>query len=706
VTVAAPLLALALATAAGGGEDDARAGAWKRFPVFVWFHGGPPAGPAAFDVLRRHGLLGCNVEGSDSSDVAAKQGAPFYVDHLAGKGDLYLRPAAFEADQKRLADDLLGFRPARPNCFVADDVAARLDRLVDEGVKRHAPNRPLAYVFDDELSVTRGVNPMDYCFGPECLSGLRHWLIARDGSLEKVNSAWGTRFSSVDAIVPPTTEAARAANAERPLAELSFAAWSDHREFMDGALALRLDELAERVRRVDPGAPVGFTGGQLPSAFGGFDWGRLLRTQTFVEPYEGGLAPALVHGLARPGTKVVSTWFVPDEADARAKYSPWEVFPRVARGDDGAVIWSSGAIFEVETGGEHGGELDLNATGRALAEVVAAARALRAATEGAQRPRADVAIVVSQPSIRATWLVDSWGDGKTWPRRLTSYESDHSSSAAARLGWDAVCGALGLEVGYVDVRDLAGGAPAGAAADGPRIWIVPGGAALSEREVDALLAKARAGALVVADAHALLFDERLRGRDDAALRRLFGVRRATGRKLADLARELARGAADASGAWVVEGDALRADGAERSAFAGFTKVHGAGAAWLLDRRLAGLERAPERLAQFAAGFERELAARGRSPKRTRPGLAAAGRVRWHRRVDGAAEIWIGVRIDGDGASRGEPVEARLDFAEPRRVQERLGRALDPAAFASEAPVAGVAARIDASHPLLLRCEPR
>ena len=224
--------------------------------------------------------------------------------------------------------------------------------------------------------------------------------------------------------------------------------------------------------------------------------------------------------------------------------------------------------------------------------------------------------------------------------------------------------------------------------------------------MDALLAKARAGALVVADAHALLFDERLRGRDDAALRRLFGVRRATGRKLADLARELERGAADASGALVVEGDALSADGAERSGFAGFSKAHGAGAAWLLDRRLAGLEREPERLAKFAAGFERELAARGRSPKRTRPALAAVGRVRWRRLDEGAREWWIGVRVDGDGASRGEAVEARLDFTEPRRVQERLGRALDPAAFASDAPVAGIAARIDASHPLLLRCEPR
>ena len=136
------------------------------------------------------------------------------------------------------------------------------------------------------------------------------------------------------------------------------------------------------------------------------------------------------------------------------------------------------------------------------------------------------------------------------------------------------------------------------------------------------------------------------------------------------------------------------------------KTHGTGAAWLLDRRLAGLERAPERLAQFAAGFERELAARGRSPKRTRPALAAAGRVRWRRLEEGAREWWIGVRVDGDGAPRGEAVEARLDFAEPRRVQERLGRPLDPSAFSNDASVAGVAARIDASHPLLLRCEPR
>jgi hypothetical protein len=81
-------------------------------------------------------------------------------------------------------------------------------------------------------------------------------------------------------------------------------------------------------------------------------------------------------------------------------------------------------------------------------------------------------------------------------------------------------------------------------------------------------------------------------------------------------------------------------------------------------------------------------------------------MRWYRRAEGTAEWWIGVRVDGEGASRGDAVASRLDFPEPRRVRERLGRALDPAAFAGDAAVASVAVRIDASHPLLLRCEPR
>jgi hypothetical protein len=689
--VTGPLLVAMLAAACAGDPADERELAWRRFPVFVWFFGGPPQGEPAFDALRRHGLLGCNVEGSGTSDLAAKSQCPFYVDHLAGKGDLFLHPEAVEADQKRLAADLLRFQPARPNCFESAEVGARLDRRVDEGVRRHAPNHPLAYVLDDELSVTRGVNPLDYCFGPECLAGLRRFALARYGSLEKVSAAWGRRFAKADEIVPPTTEAAREENAGRPLAELDFTAWSDHREFMERALAERLAELAERTRKVDPGAPVGFTGGELPSAFGGFDWWLLLEKLTLVEAYEGGLAPELIHGLKRPGTRVVTTWFVPDEAKARASWSPWDDFDRVARGDDGAVIWSSGAIFD-ESGRE------LNAAGSALAETVAAARTLRGALGSATRPPADLVVLVSQPSVRATWMVDSWVDRKTWPRRLTSYEADHSSSGAAREGWDAVAGALGLAVDWIDVRELA--EKGRLARSGARVVLLPEISALADADVDRLLEFARGGGLVVADAHPLLFDERLRGRDDVALRRLFGVGRKR-RRLDDLAAELQRDAVDTSGAIVAEGAALEATGAAPQRFAGFVKEQGRGAAWLLDRRLAGLARDPERLAKFADGIEVELERRGLSPPQPRADLASAGRVRWRRWVDaagapeGGSELLIATRTGPDRSA----VATTLTFPAATRLQELLGRTLDPV---PAGPVGSVTLHVDASHPLVLR----
>ena len=685
-------LLFALAAAARPGDaPDERELAWQRFPVFVWFFGGPPQGEPAFDALRRHGLLGCNVEGSGTSDLAAQSKCPFYVDHLAGKGDLFLHPEEVEADQKRLAADLLHYQPARPNCFESADVVARLDRRVDDGVRRHASHRPLAYVLDDELSVTRGVNPLDYCFGPECLAGLRKFVLARYGSLEKVSAAWGRRLARIDEIVPPTTEAAREENAGRPLADLSFAAWSDHREFMEQALAARLAELAERTRRVDPGAPVGFTGGELPSAFGGFDWWLLLEKLTLVEAYEGGLAPELIHGVKRPGTKVVTTWFVPDEAKKRESWSPWDCFDRVARGDDGAVIWSSGAIFD------EGGR-ELNGAGIALAETVAAARTLRAALGSSARPPADVVVLVSQPSVRATWMVDSWADRKTWPRRLTSYESDHSSSGAARAGWDALAGALGLSIEWIDVRELA--EKGRLARSGARIVLLPEISALADADVDRLLEFARGGGLVVADAHPLLFDERLRGRDDLALRRLFGVSRKA-RRIDDFAAELERAAADASGAIVAEGAALDATGAAPQRFAGFLKEQGRGAAWLLDRRLAGLDHEPERLAKFAAGFAAELERRGLAPPRPRADLAAAGRVRWRRWVaaagapDAGSELLIATRSGSDRSA----VATTLAFPAATRLQELLGRSLDPV---PAGPVGSVTLRVDASHPLVLR----
>jgi hypothetical protein len=521
--------ALALLAARGGsdpsGGQGARGDGWKGFPILVWFDGGPPPGPKSFAVLARNGLGGCNVEGSDDSAAARAAGIDFYVDHAAGKGDLFLRPKAFDADRAKLKESLADFRPARPNCFNDPAVMERLKKKVADSVKRHAGHAPLGWVLDDEISITRGVNPMDYCFGEECLAGLREVLRRDYGTVAKLNAAWGTKWRDFAAVVPPTTEEARRANDSLPIERASFAGWSDHRGFMRASFAKAVGELVEWARRCGARGPIGFTGGQFPSAFGGFEGDELVRGCTLVEAYEAGVAPELARAQLPPGGKLISTLFVPDDDRKRASWSPFELLRRAARGDDGAVIWSSGAIF-----GPAGDEL--NDAGRALAAAAAAADRLKQLLEGATPFAAAVALYENAASARGAWMLDSWGDGATWPNRLTSHEATHSSSATSRERWAAALSAASIPFRFVGPRELEAGAPAGV-----RCVVLHEAVALSDAEIGALERFASEGGLLLSDDHALLFDERLRGRDGSAWERLFGSKRSGGATLDRLSKE-------------------------------------------------------------------------------------------------------------------------------------------------------------------------
>lgn len=583
---------LALSAMAAPQEVDAarraREKRWEAFPVFVWFHGGPPPGPRPFATLRAAGLGGCNVEASDDGAAAYAAGLDVYIDHLAGKGDLYLRPPVFERDRAALADDPRHHRPQRPSGLCDDALAERLRARVDAGLARHAAHAPLCYVLDDELSVTRGVNPMDYCFAPATLDALRAWLAERHGTIAALNAAWGSRFASFAELLPPTTGEAREAADDVALERLNFAAWSAHREFMEVALARRLVDLASRVAAHDRDAPIGFTGGSFPSAFGGFDWGLLAPALSLHEPYETGAAPELVHSLAAPAARIVSTLFVPDAP--RPGWQPRELLTRIARGDDGVVAWSSGPLL-LRGEGEADGA-GLTEAGRELARFVALGRDLRAQQRGSTPAPARVFIAVSQAAARAGWMVDSWEDGRTWRNRLTSWESDRSSTATAREGWVELLLAIGLPWRFFDER---AGLPAEAlAAPGESLVVLGEAFAIGEPLVAELERWVAAGGALLGDAHAALFDESLRGRDGGALARLFGVEREMGRDLDDLEESVAADAKRREPLQLAraEGEALVArSGTQRSAL-GFERRMASGRTLYLDARVGGCVRGP------------------------------------------------------------------------------------------------------------------
>jgi hypothetical protein len=176
----------------------------------------------------------------------------------------------------------------------------------------------------------------------------------------------------------------------------------------------------------------------------------------------------------------------------------------------GTVVWSSKEVVAK------------GALSRFGLAVAAGNETLRRAADvfaGAEMSRSPVWMVESQASVRAWWMLDSRLDGKTWIKRLSSYEATHSTSLAARHGWLRLLEDLGLQPLMVAEADL----HARLVANPPRVLVLPATIALSDATAAAIVHFVKRGGTVVADHSPGLYDERLRLRPEPALDALFGV---------------------------------------------------------------------------------------------------------------------------------------------------------------------------------------
>jgi len=539
------MLALACAhcslSAAQDSKKEAAPSPWSSYPVFVWWETQVADRAQAWRILKEAGFNGVNVEASQSSDPAVLAQMHFYVDHLAGKGNLFLRPELIEEERKKIAAGRKDtIRPERPHHFLDPEVKKKLETLVLDGFEVHRRNRPLAWSLDDEISVTTGIAPMDYSFDQRTLNQMRTWLKGVYADLEELNQRWETSFQKIEEILPSTTDEIRARNAGRSLEALNFCSWADHREMMDVLFARSLSSLAAAVLAKEKDLVVGFTGGQAPSAFGGFDWWLLTRSLTFFEAYEHGLAPEIVRFLGKKGARVVRTLFVNKEGRWTVELGV-QLWRSIATEEDGAVIWSNARILADEG-------RSLSNAGESLAGVLKTAREIRASLSPALRRAPEIALYLSQASVRAWWMVDSWGDGQTWPKRLTSYEVEHSTSIQTREAWGQILGAMGLDFGFIDSRELIS---RGGAETRTKVLVLNETVALSDREIHELVRFAAAGGTLLVDGNFARFDEHLRARDSRGVEALCGLTR-------DLSSTI-----DGWSAWRKEGAELGSHGLRR-----------------------------------------------------------------------------------------------------------------------------------------------
>lgn len=499
------LLSCLLATwASAAGLNELRR--WDDYQVIMWVSGKTVADPAKIALvaqrLKEMGVTAGMVTGDGDASLWKQAGMPYYVENIVRTG-LCLKQRSPVTDWSKFVNQWMETRDesafVRPFCLQDPVWLAESKKQMQRAAGIHKANAPLLYDIRDELSVTTSANPFDYDFSPQSLTGFREWLQKEYGNLKALNKQWDTDFSSWDVVKPFSTDQIKrrmltgermpkgppddwsalkriqfdAAQAVKEPVKWNFSPWCDFRTYMDTVLARTLDTIRLAAHEVDSATPVGIEGTQMPHAFGGYDLWKLSQSVDWMEPYDVGCSREIL-GDFMPGRRLFCTVFEKDTEHALRRL--WHL---LLLGDKGCIVWWSEECIDASKP-----DYPLTEKGRALAPVFRELQSPLAKLFMVAKGEADlIAIHYSQASIQGAWLLESVTDGRTWPRRFSSFESDHSRHAAMRNGWLKLLQDLGYTPRFVSTEQIENGE---LEKEGCRVLVMPGSRALSSKETSAV----------------------------------------------------------------------------------------------------------------------------------------------------------------------------------------------------------------------------
>jgi len=456
---------------------------WTDYEVMLpWF--GPktyqPWIPAVDEQFRKIGITTLADPNRNFKIMASA--------HLPGFGIYWYRRDAY---LKRKAD----FAKTKDTKYLVREVELQspafmtgLREQLDKSLKPIVPLRPMAVYLADESSLTFYGDSFDVSWAPEALAGFRTWLKGEYGDVQGVNAMWGTSFTNWESVLPMTTEQAQKHG--------NFAAWADHRIYMEQEFGKAFGRASDLVHQMDPGGRASISGTQVPGAHNGCNWYEIDQQIDYLQPYSDGNQDAM-HHLFRPGltiTGFTGYGLVGDEA----QYQQWQ---RLFYGHSGASIFWHFTLMNPD--------LTLSEQGKALSESFGKLQSGigRAFMNSAVREDG-VAIHFSMASIRGAWITDGHINEALDPDESPS--KNYAELGKRRDGWVKALERQGVQFRFLATPQIESGG-----LDKFKVLILPYSIALSDKEAAAIERFMDGGGIVIGDDQTGRMDAHCRWRKEA-----------------------------------------------------------------------------------------------------------------------------------------------------------------------------------------------
>ena len=472
---------------------------WHDYQIIMW----QPYPKEAYPALQRLGITGGEVPGraAGSPDALLANDMRWYSENIGT--DYYSEYHRYRSDRIQHwsfleAKALYAKDPSSKEAFKRhpsfwDPVwRTRIqDRLI-AAAKKNAPYRPFFYSLADESGIADLAAFWDFDFSDQSIVPMRRWLQDRYLTLPALNAEWGSSFSTWDSVTPPTTHEAMLRKGD------NFAAWADFKEWMDVTFEDALAMGRKAIESVDPHAFVNIGGGQRPG-WGGYDYARLTKALTAMEPYDIGNNVEIIRSL-NPEMAMVSTGFA---------NGPWEqqrVWRELFHGQRGLIIWDENHEYTGARGAE---------AGKYYNEIRDGIGALLINSKPVTDP---IAIHYSQASLRTEWMLARRPEGDKWIERGAKTERTDDDFLRLRESWCELIEDQGLQYNFVSYGQLETGE---LLKGGYRIVVLPRSSSLSAAEASAIREFVAQGGVALADGEPGTFNEHSRRLQSSPLAELF-----------------------------------------------------------------------------------------------------------------------------------------------------------------------------------------